>query len=197
MKIDYNKYADGLVPAVIQDSSTRKVLMVGFMNDKALEKTKMSGLATFFSRTHKKLWTKGETSGNYLHIDKILIDCDSDTILIQATPAGPTCHKGTDTCFDEISEGDNFLHSLEQIVTDRKVNPIEESHTSKLFDQGINQIAKQLGEETIELIIEVLKDNDELFKEEAADLLYYFVVLAAEKGIKLDEILTVLRNRNR
>ncbi len=197
MKIDYNKYADGLVPTVIQDSSTRKVLMVGFMNNEALEKTKKSGLATFFSRTHKKLWTKGETSGNYLHIDKILVDCDDDTILIQATPAGPTCHTGTDTCFDEINEGDNFLHSLERIVTDRKVNPIEESHTSKLFKQGANQIVKKLGEETVELIIEALNDNDELFKEEAADLLYYFVVLASEKGIRLDEILTVLRNRNR
>jgi phosphoribosyl-AMP cyclohydrolase / phosphoribosyl-ATP pyrophosphohydrolase len=197
MKIDFEKYADGLVPAVIQDADTNKILMVGFMNRKALKKTEKSGKVTFFSRSRKKLWTKGETSGNFLDVIKIISDCDQDTLLIKAKPTGKICHTGADTCFNEKNKHDDFLFELEKIVLDRKANPKKSSHTSMLFARGLNKIAQKLGEEAVELIIEAKDSDDELFKGEAADLLYHFMVLLAERGISLEETLKTLKRRRR
>ena len=196
-KLDFEKYADGLIPAVVQDAVTQKVLMVGFMNRKALKKTEKNGRVTFYSRSRKKLWTKGETSGNFLETVEILPDCDNDTILIKANPTGKVCHTGADTCFKEKNIHDDFLFELEKIVTDRKTNPKKSSQTSMFFARGINKIAQKLGEEAVELVIEA-KDNDaELFKGEAADLLYFFMVLLAEKEIPLKEVLETLKKRRR
>lgn len=197
MKIDFEKYADGLVPAVVQDAQTDKVLMVGFMNRKALKKTEKSGKATFYSRSRKKLWTKGETSGNFLEVVKIFSDCDNDTLLIKAKPTGAVCHTGADTCFKEKNIHDDFLFELEKIVIDRKVNPKKNSQTSMFFARGINKIAQKLGEEAVELIIEAKDEDVELFKGEAADLLYFFMVLLAEKEIPLEDVLKTLKQRRR
>ncbi|MDQ3711696.1 MAG: bifunctional phosphoribosyl-AMP cyclohydrolase/phosphoribosyl-ATP diphosphatase HisIE, partial [Acidobacteriota bacterium] len=158
MKINFEKYADGLVPAIVQDALTQKVLMVGFMNRAAFEQTETTGKATFFSRSRQKLWTKGETSGNFLDVTEILLDCDADTILIKANPHGTVCHTGTDTCFNEINEGENFLFELEKTIRARKTEPKADSYTSKLFAKGINKIAQKVGEEAVELVIEA-KDN--------------------------------------
>ena len=197
MKLDFEKYADGLIPAVVQDAATNKVLMVGFMNRKALKKTQKRGKVTFFSRSRQKLWMKGETSGNFLLVKKILFDCDGDTILIKANPTGNVCHKGFDTCFKEKNKPDNFLIELEEIIRDRKTNPKKSSHTSKLFARGMNQIAKKVGEEAVELVIEAINSDDELFKAEAGDLLYHFMLMIVEKNIKLEEIFEVLRKRRK
>ena len=197
MKIDFGKYADGLVPAIVQDAETEKVLMLGFMNAEAFEKTRESGKVTFFSRSRRKLWTKGETSGNFLDLKEILIDCDADTILIKANPSGAVCHTGADTCFGETNEEENFLFELEKIIKDRKINPAENSYTSKLFQKGINKIAQKVGEEAVELVIEAKDDNDDLFKNEAADLLYHFLVLLAEKNITLRDVLETLKERRK
>jgi len=197
MKLDFEKYADGLVPAIVQDAETQKVLMLGFMNREALERTKSSGKATFFSRSRQKLWTKGETSGNYLDVREILIDCDADTILIKAKPAGAICHTGADTCFREKNETDDFLFELEKIVVNRRENPDEDSYTSSLFRKGINKIAQKVGEEAVELVIEAKDDNNELFKAEAADLLYHLLVLLAAKDVSLREVTEVLKERKR
>ena len=197
MKIDFEKYADGLVPAVVQDAHTNKVLMVGFMNRKAFKKTEKRGRVTFFSRSRQKLWTKGETSGNFLDVVEILPDCDNDTLLIKAVPTGKICHTGADTCFKEKNKHDDFLFELEKIVLDRKAKPVKSSHTSMLFERGVNKIAQKLGEEAVELIIEAKDSDDELFKGEAADLLYHFMVLLAERGISLEEVLKTLKLRRR
>lgn len=203
--IDFSKN-DGLVPAVIQDSSTGVVLMLGYMNSAALEKTQNEGIVTFFSRSKQRLWTKGETSGNVLRVQEILIDCDADTLLIKADPAGPTCHTGAATCFNEANSSfhapqsgekhDTFLHILEQIVLERKQHPFAESYTSKLFAKGINKIAQKVGEEAVELVIEAKDSNDDLFVGEAADLLFHTLVLFAAKGIALDDVLARLRERH-
>jgi phosphoribosyl-ATP pyrophosphohydrolase/phosphoribosyl-AMP cyclohydrolase len=196
MKPDFLKYVDGLIPAIIQDADTNIVLMLGFMNKEALHKTRETKLVTFYSRTRKRLWTKGEVSKNYLHIVDIKIDCDSDTILIKAKPDGPVCHTGADTCFNEENISDNFLIELEKIITDRKENPNEQSYTSSLFKKGINAVAQKVGEEAVELIIEA-KDNDaEKFKNEAADLLFHYLVLLRAKGFTLDDIITILKLRH-
>ena len=195
MKIDFEKYADGLVPAIVQDADTRTILMLGFMNREAFELTQTTGKATFFSRSRQKLWTKGETSGNYLDVEEISVDCDADTILIKAVPAGAVCHTGADTCFAEKNESVDFLFELEKIIVDRRDNPNEDSYTSKLFGKGINKIAQKVGEEAVELVIEAKDDNNELFKAEAADLLYHFVVLLAAKKVSLQDVLQVLRAR--
>ncbi len=196
-KIDFEKSAGGLVPVIVQDAQTKKVLMLGYMNSEAFEKTGETQKVTFFSRSRQRLWTKGETSGNFLNVKEILIDCDADTILIKATPTGAVCHSGADTCFDEINEDENFLFELEKIVTEIKKNPVENSHTSKLFSKGINKIAQKVGEEAVELIIEA-KDNDaELFKAEAADLLYHLIVLFVEKDIELESVLETLKKRRK
>ncbi len=197
MKINFEKYADSLVPAIVQDAETNKILMLGFMNAESFEETKKSGKVTFFSRSRRTLWTKGETSGNFLDVKDVLLDCDSDTILIKAKPTGAVCHTGADTCFDEANESENFLFELEKIIRDRRKNPSENSHTSNLFAKGINKIAQKVGEEAVELIIEAKDENEELFKAEAADLLYHFLVLLAKKNVSLADVLQVLKNRRK
>lgn len=197
MEIDFEKYADNLVPAIVQDAETRKVLMLGFMNREAFECTQTSGKATFFSRSRGKLWTKGETSGNYLNVKEILIDCDEDTILIKAAPIGAVCHTGADTCFREKNETDDFLFELEKIIVNRRENPDENSYTSRLLQKGINKIAQKVGEEAVELIIEAKDDNADLFKAEAADLLYHFVVMLAAKNVALQDVFEVLKTRRK
>jgi len=197
MEINFEKYADGLVPAIVQDAETNKVLMLGFVNAEAFEVTRQSGKVTFFSRSRRTLWTKGETSGNFLHVREVLLDCDADTILIKASPAGAVCHTGADTCFDEKNESEDFLFELEKTIQDRKTNPSDASYTSKLFQKGINKIAQKVGEEAVELVIEAKDDNTELFKNEAADLLYHLLVLLAEKGIELKDVLETLKKRKR
>jgi len=198
-KLDFQKSPDGLLPAIIQDSLTGKVLMLGYMNAEALEKTKEEGKVTFFSRSKQRLWTKGETSDNFLHVKEVLTDCDADTILIKAAPAGPTCHTGADTCFDEVNDGQAvFLNYLQkQIIRDRKQNPSEKSYTTSLFNLGINKIVQKVGEEAIEVVIEAKDDNDDLFKGEVADLLFHLLVLLEHKNIDLDEVIDVLRTRHR
>ncbi len=197
MKINFEKYADGLVPAIVQDAETQKVLMLGFMNTEALEETRQSGKVTFYSRSRRTLWTKGETSGNFLRLQNVSLDCDADTLLIKANPAGTVCHTGADTCFDEKNASENFLFELEKTIRDRKANPSDASYTTELFRKGINKIAQKVGEEAIELVIEAKDDNEELFKDEAADLLYHLLVLFAEKGVELKDVLETLKKRKR
>lgn len=201
--IDFTKSADGLVPVVIQDSETSVVLMLGYMNREAFEKTQAEGKVTFFSRSKQRLWTKGETSENFLFVKEILADCDGDTILIKASPAGPTCHTGDDTCFGEKNNRNSrigeaaFLNYLQKdIIRDRKLHPSDSSYTSSLFKLGINKIAQKVGEEAVEVVIEA-KDNDEgLFKNEVSDLLFHLLVLLEQKNIDLDEVISVLRSRH-
>lgn len=196
MIIDFKKYSDGLVPAIIQDANTGKVLMLGFMNEQALAKTKELQKVTFFSRSKKRLWTKGEESGNYLILKEIKVDCDNDTLLIKVNPVGPVCHTGTDTCWYEKNTPDDFLIQLEKIIADRKNNPSSISYTSSLFEKGINKIAQKVGEEAIELVIESKDSNDELFKNEAADLLFHYLILLQSKGFSLQDIKEVLKTRH-
>ena len=196
MTVNFNKYSDGLVPAVIQDAVTNKVLMLGFMSEAALAKTKGLQQVTFFSRSKNRLWTKGEESGNYLFVKEIRIDCDDDTLLIKVNPAGPVCHTGADTCWNEKNEAGNFLEQLENMIDERKSNPDESSYTSYLFAKGINKIAQKVGEEAVELVIEAKDDNADLFKNEAADLLFHYLILLQAKGLKLDDISAVLKSRH-
>jgi len=196
MNINFDKFADGLVPAIIQDADTRKVLMLGFMNAESLERTEATGLVTFFSRSRQTIWTKGETSGNYLKVKEILADCDNDTILISAEPAGPVCHTGTDTCFKEENQHKDFLSELERMILDRKAHPVDGSYTSQLFAAGLNKIAQKVGEEAVELVIEA-KDNDsDRFKNEAADLVYHLLVLLIKKDVRLREVVETLLQRH-
>ena len=196
MKIDFKKYADGLVPAVIQDNSTGKVLMLGFMNEEALNKTQELQKVTFFSRSKNRLWTKGEESGNYLLLKEIKVDCDNDTLLIKVNPVGPVCHTGSDTCWDEKNSNDNFLLELESVICNRKNNPTSTSYTSSLFAKGINKIAQKVGEEAVEIVIEAKDNNDELFKGEAADLLFHYLILLQAKGFTLNDVIDVLKERH-
>jgi len=195
--LDFTKYADGLVPAIIQDDTTRKVLMLGFMNEAAVAKTQELKKVTFFSRSKNRLWTKGEESGNFLLLKDIKADCDNDTLLIKATPQGPTCHTGTDTCWGETNSNDNFLSQLEQVITDRKNNPTDKSYTSSLFAKGINKIAQKVGEEAVEIVIEAKDDNTELFLGEAADLLFHYLILLQAKGHSLNDVIEVLKGRHK
>lgn len=197
MTVNFKKYSDGLVPAIIQDAKTHKVLMLGFMNAEALIKTSELQKVTFFSRSKNRLWTKGEESGNYLFVKEIRSDCDNDTLLISAEPAGPVCHTGADTCWEEKNESDNFLVQLEDIITERKNNSSQQSYTSSLFESGMNKIAQKVGEEAIELVIEAKDDNAVLFKNEAADLLFHYLVLLQAKGFKLDDVIEVLKERHK
>ncbi|MCW5960743.1 MAG: bifunctional phosphoribosyl-AMP cyclohydrolase/phosphoribosyl-ATP diphosphatase HisIE [Pyrinomonadaceae bacterium] len=197
MKPDFKKSPDGLLPAIIQDSQTNKVLMLGYMNKESFKKTKKSGNVTFYSRSKKRLWEKGEISGNSLIVKEIFIDCDADTILIKAKPKGKVCHEGHDTCFVEKNIPDDFLFELEQIIYSRKKNPKKSSHTSALFARGVNKISQKVGEEAVEFIIEAIDNNDELLKAEASDLLYHFLVLLAAKDIPLSDVIDVLRKRRR
>jgi phosphoribosyl-ATP pyrophosphohydrolase/phosphoribosyl-AMP cyclohydrolase len=196
MNLDFSKYKDGLIPVVIQDAKTKNVLMLGFMNGEALEKTKQSGKATFFSRSKNRLWTKGEESGNFLIVKEILADCDKDTLLIKVDPAGPVCHTGPDTCFNETNRN-SFLFELEKTIENRKKFPNENSYTSSLFSKGINKIAQKVGEEATELIIESKDDNDELFLGEAADLLFHYLILLQAKRKNLDDVINILEKRNK
>lgn len=195
MKIDFNK-GNGLVPAVIQDNNTLQVLMVGYMNEEAFNKTKLENKVTFFSRSKNRLWTKGETSGNFLYVKEIQSDCDNDSILIKVDPAGPVCHTGTTSCFsDETAKG--FIYRLEDIINQRIENDTNDSYTNKIFKKGINKVAQKVGEEAVELIIEAKDDNIDLFRNEAADLLYHLLILLKAKGINLLDIEEVLRERHK
>lgn len=193
MQIDFSK---GLVPAVIQDNETLQVLMVGFMNEEALQKTVSESKVTFFSRSKNRLWTKGETSGNFLYVKEIFSDCDNDTLLIKVNPAGPVCHKGSTSCFgNDTAKG--FLYQLENIINKRIDSNATDSYTNKLFHKGINKIAQKVGEEAVELVIESKDDNMDLFKNEAADLLYHLLILLKSKGTGLEKVEEVLRSRHR
>ena len=196
MKPDFSKYSDGLIPVIVQDNSTQKVLMLGFMNEEAFTKTKQDSKITFYSRSKQRLWTKGETSDNFLLVKEILTDCDNDTLLIKAEATGPVCHTGADTCFNESNTGFT-LEKLEKVIADRKDNPADSSYTSSLFAKGINKIAQKIGEEAVELVIES-KDNDkEKFLGEAADLLFHYLVLLKAKGCSFDDVTMVLAQRHK
>jgi phosphoribosyl-AMP cyclohydrolase / phosphoribosyl-ATP pyrophosphohydrolase len=196
MKPDFTKSPDGLIPVIIQDNITNVVLMLGYMNQEAFDKTQQEKRVTFFSRSKNRLWTKGEESGNFLNVDSLLIDCDNDTILVKATPAGPTCHTGADTCFNEKNVSTNFLTELETIIRDRKNNPTDKSYTASLFAKGINKIAQKVGEEAVEVVIEAKDNNDDLFKGEAADLLFHYLILLQAKNFTLNDIISVLKSRH-
>lgn len=198
MNIDFNKNQDGLVPAIVQDAITKNVLMLGYMNKDAYSKTVGTGKVTFFSRTKSRLWTKGEESGNFLNMVELKVDCDNDTLLIKAKPEGPTCHKGSDTCWDEInSQSYGFLTELEQVIKDRKENAKSStSYVASLFEKGINKIAQKVGEEAIETVIEAKDNNDELFLNESADLLFHYLILLKAKGYELDDVVEVLKGRH-
>jgi phosphoribosyl-ATP pyrophosphohydrolase/phosphoribosyl-AMP cyclohydrolase len=193
-KLDFKK-SDGLIPCIVQDERTRNVLMLGYMNEEALQKTIANKRLTFFSRTKQRLWTKGETSGNYLDLVSIDQDCDNDTLLIKVVPQGPACHTGAGTCFGKANET-NGLPFLEKIILDRKKNPKPGSYTNTLLDSGINKIAQKVGEEAVELVIEAKDDNKDLFLNEAADLMYHYLVLLVAKGHKLDDVIAVLKQRH-
>ncbi len=193
--IDFDKN-NGLVPVIIQDDRTFQVLMLGYMNREAYEKTKNEGIVTFFSRSKNRLWTKGETSGNVLHVRQISFDCDKDTLLIKVMPEGPTCHTGSTSCFnEETSKG--FIYRLEEIISQRIEDDETASYTNKLFRKGINKVAQKVGEEAVELIIEAKDNNDDLFQNEAADLLYHFLILLKAKGFQLEDIEAILEERNK
>jgi phosphoribosyl-AMP cyclohydrolase / phosphoribosyl-ATP pyrophosphohydrolase len=196
MNIDFKKYTDGLAPAIVQDATTHKVLMLGFMNQAALDKTMVEGKVTFFSRSKNRLWTKGEESGHHLLLKEILSDCDNDTLLIKAEPLGPTCHTGADTCWNEKNISDNFLFYLEDIIALRRKNNEEHSYVKQLFEKGLNKIAQKVGEEAVELVIEAKDNNPTLFLNEAADLLFHYLILLNAKGHNLQEVLTVLEQRH-
>ncbi|NSW94359.1 MAG: bifunctional phosphoribosyl-AMP cyclohydrolase/phosphoribosyl-ATP diphosphatase HisIE [Bacteroidales bacterium] len=194
-QIDFKK-GDGLVPAIIQDFNTMQVLMTGYMNEDALQKTINEGKVTFFSRSRKRLWTKGETSGNYLIVKEITKDCDGDALLVKVEPAGPVCHTGAHSCFGEESVK-GFVYKLEQIVSQRIDENAENSYTNKLYRKGINKMAQKVGEEAVELVIEAMNNNIELFKNEAADLLYHMLILLKAKNVKFSDIEEVLQLRHR
>ncbi len=199
MQIDYSKYADGLVPAIVQDVQTRRVLMLGFMNEAAVAETQASGKVTFYSRSKQRLWTKGETSGHFLLLKEMTVDCDNDTLLLKASPNGPTCHTGADTCFAE-ENADNpaeFLQYLEQIITSRKQQSPDTSYTARLLAKGINKVAQKVGEEAVELVIEAKDDNRDLFLGEAADLMFHYLVLLQAKGYTLADVVAVLKERHK
>ena len=195
-KIDFAK-GNGLVPAVVQDADTGKVLMLGYMNEEALEKTLRDEKVTFFSRSRRRLWRKGERSGNYLRLVDIRADCDRDTLLVMAQPRGPVCHTGTDTCWAETNRHVNFLGYLERTIHSRKGADPKVSYTAQLFARGLNKVAQKLGEEAVEMIIEAKDDNEALFLNEAADLMYHYLVLLAAKGYQLEDVVRVLEERHK
>ena len=195
MTIKFDKNT-GLVPVVIQDYLNLKVLMLGYMNQDAFDKTLQEKRVTFFSRSKNRLWTKGETSGNYLELMDWKLDCDNDTILIKAKPLGPTCHKGTTTCFAEETDK-GFLYELQQTISDKIDNNDENSYTNELYKRGINKVAQKVGEEAVELVIEAKDDNDELFLNEAADLLYHYLILLKAKGFTIEDVEKILKSRSK
>lgn len=199
MNLDFQKCADGLVPAIIQDAESGRVLMLGFMNGEALAATEASGRVTFYSRSKQRLWTKGETSGNFLEVVSIKADCDNDTLLVRARPQGPVCHTGSATCFDETNEPSTigFLTELERVIAERRSEPAEGSYVASLFAKGINRIAQKVGEEAVETVIAAKEPDVEAFKNEAADLLFHYLVLLNEKGVSLGEIAETLASRHK
>jgi phosphoribosyl-ATP pyrophosphohydrolase/phosphoribosyl-AMP cyclohydrolase len=197
MNIDFDKNG-GLVPAVIQDADTDKVLMLGYMNSESFAKTQEEGIVTFYSRSKNRLWTKGETSGNFLKVKTILLDCDQDTLLIKVNPVGPVCHTGADTCFQETNAGKAaFLNYLKEVIRSRKQESAQTSYTASLFSKGINKVAQKVGEEAVELVIEAKDTNNDLFKGEAADLVFHLLVLLEHKNTDLDEVIDVLQQRHK
>jgi phosphoribosyl-ATP pyrophosphohydrolase/phosphoribosyl-AMP cyclohydrolase len=197
MNIDFEKNPEGLVPAIIQDADTRKVLMLGYMNQEAWDMTKEKGRVTFFSRSKNRLWIKGEESGNFLDLVEASVDCDSDTLLIQARPVGPTCHKGTDTCWGDKNEPSyGFLSRLEGIIEQRRAADSDSSYVASLFKKGINKIAQKVGEEAVETVIEAKDNNTDLFLNEAADLLFHYLILLKAKGHALEEVVDLLQGRH-
>jgi len=195
MVLDFEKMG-GMIPAIVQDDETLQVLMLGYMNEEAYKKTQETGKVTFWSRSRNCLWTKGETSGNFLHVRQMYVDCDNDTILIKAKPDGPTCHKGTTSCFDFEESNIGFLSYLQKFIDKRNADRPAGSYTTKLFREGVNKIAKKVGEEAVELIIESKDQNDSLFLNEAADLLYHVVVLLSSRGKKIEDVVAVLKGRH-
>ena len=199
MNINFNKNKDGLVPAIIQDSTTKNILMLGYMNQEAFTKTIEENVVTFFSRTKNRLWTKGEESGNVLNLVDVKLDCDNDTLLLQVDPKGPTCHKGSDTCWNEVNSPNyGFFSTLETIIKERVTKKeVEKSYIASLFDKGINKIAQKVGEEAVETVIEAMNDNDDLFLYESADLLFHYLILLQAKGFTLKDIEAQLKSRNK
>jgi phosphoribosyl-AMP cyclohydrolase / phosphoribosyl-ATP pyrophosphohydrolase len=194
MNMDFDK-GKGLMPAIVQDHRTLQVLMLGYMNEEAYELTKKNGKVTFFSRTKNRLWTKGESSGHHLTVNSIKLDCDGDTLLIQATPAGPTCHTGSTSCFQEETDK-GFIYALEETITQRIDEDEEGSYTNTLYKRGIAKVAQKVGEEAVELVIEAMKEDEESFKDEAADLLYHFLILLKAKDLSLTDIESRLKSRH-
>ena len=199
MEVNFNKNTDQLIPAIIQDFETKNVLMLGYMNAEALKITQDSKKVTFFSRTKNRLWTKGEESGNFLNLISLKVDCDNDTLLIQVQPEGPTCHKGTDTCWAEKNDANyGFLSNLETTIENRRANAdSQKSYVASLFELGLNKIAQKVGEEAVEVIIEAKDNNDELFLSESADLLFHYLILLKAKGFELDDVVNVLKGREK
>ena len=196
MEINYAKYPDGLVPAIVQDNKTGKVLMLGFMNAEAVAKTQELGKVTFFSRSKNRLWTKGEESEHFLILKDMKVDCDQDILLIKAEPLGPVCHTGADTCWDEKNECNSFLIQLENIIQQRKTSGDEKSYVASLFKKGINKIAQKVGEEAVEVVIEAKDSDENLFLNESADLLFHYLILLNAKGYALEDVIKVLRSRH-
>jgi phosphoribosyl-ATP pyrophosphohydrolase/phosphoribosyl-AMP cyclohydrolase len=198
MDIDFTKDKNGLVPAIVQDSVTKNVLMLGYMNEEAYQKTVETRKVTFYSRSKQRLWTKGEESGNFLNLVDFKLDCDNDTLLVSVHPQGPTCHKGTDTCWgEENSPNFGFISELENIIADRKNNPDnEKSYVASLFQNGVNKIAQKVGEEAVEVVIEAKDNNDDLFLNESADLLFHYLILLQQKGYSLKDVVKVLKGRH-
>ena len=198
MNINFNKNSDGLVPAIIQDAVTKNVLMLGYMNTEAYSKTVETNKVTFFSRTKNRLWTKGEESGNFLNVVSIKNDCDNDTLLIEVNPAGPTCHKGTDTCWGETNKQSfGFLSELENVIKSRReAADSEKSYVASLFKKGINKIAQKVGEEAVEVVIEAKDNDNNLFLNESADLLFHYLILLQAKGFKLKDVVKILEGRH-
>ncbi len=194
-QLDFSK-GNGLIPVVIQDNSTLQVLMVGYMNEEAFEKTSLEKKVTFFSRSKNRLWTKGETSGNWMYVESIQTDCDNDSLLIKVNPAGPVCHTGSTSCFaEETAKG--FVYKLEQVINQRIDDDITESYTNRLYKKGINKVAQKVGEEAVELVIEAKDDNIDLFKNEAADLLYHLLILLKAKGVRFQNVEEILKDRHK
>jgi phosphoribosyl-ATP pyrophosphohydrolase/phosphoribosyl-AMP cyclohydrolase len=198
MTIDFSKHPDGLVPAIVQDATTKYVLMLGYMNQEAVSKTKETQQVTFFSRSKNRLWTKGEQSGHVLNLIDMTVDCDNDALLIQAKPKGPTCHRGVDTCWGESNTPNyGFLTTLEDVIADRKNNPSDKSYVASLFGKGINKIAQKVGEEAVETVIEAKDTNSDLFLSESADLLFHYMILLQAKGHNLNDVVRVLEKRQK
>lgn len=198
MDIEKLKFDEkGLIPAIVQDANTRVVLMQAYMNRESLLVTQKTGKACFFSRSRQKLWTKGEESGHFLYVKEILADCDNDSLLVKAEPVGPTCHTGTDTCWGEVNKDADFLFFLQRYLQKRKDDSPEQSYTARLISRGINKVAQKVGEEAVELVIEAKDDNEELFLNEAADLMYHYIVLLIAKGYGLEDVIKVLEGRHK